>query len=66
MTTIDDTMMNPRKLAELTGMQIGTVYAWRKRRETTGMPEPDATAGRTPLWKAATIIPWLRATNRLS
>lgn len=62
---IDDTMLNPRHLAEMTGFKIGTVYAWRKRRESTLMPEPDAIAGRTPLWRADRIVPWLRATNRL-
>lgn len=63
---IDDELLNPRRLAEMTGVQLNTVHAWRKRRDTSGMPEPDQYFGRTPLWKPATIIPWLRATNRLS
>lgn len=65
MTAIAHNMLNPRKLAEMTGYQINTVHAWRKRRTTTGMPEPDLIVGRTPLWRPTTIIPWLRATNRV-
>lgn len=65
MATIEQDMLNPRHLAELTGMQLNTVYIWRKRRDKNGMPEPDMIVARTPLWKPATIIPWLKVTNRL-
>lgn len=58
-------LLNPQALAEMTGRQVNTVHAWSKRRKTTGMPEPDKRYGLTPLWKPETILPWLKATNRL-
>lgn len=61
----DSELLNPQHLAELTGAQLNTVYIWRKRRATNGMPDPDKVIGRTPQWRPETIIPWLRATNRL-
>lgn len=64
--TADLEMLNPRHLADLTGKQLNTVYQWRKRRATNGMPDPDKFIGRAPLWKPETIVPWLRATNRLT
>lgn len=59
-------MLNPLHLAEITGVQLNTVYQWRKRRAVNGMPDPDIVIGRTPQWKRETIVPWLRATNRLT
>lgn len=66
MTVIEADMLNPRQLSELAGVQLNTVHAWRKRRDTCGMPEPDTFAGRTPLWRESTIVPWLRATDRIA
>ena len=60
-----DDLLNPRNLAEMTGRQLNTVHAWRKRRATTGMPDPDKYYGRTPVWERSTIEPWLKATNRI-
>lgn len=65
MTTISANLVNPGQLSEMTGVQLNTVYAWRKRRATNGMPEPDLVIGRTPQWDRDKIILWLKATNRL-
>ena len=65
MPTITEDMLNPRQLSELAGVKLGTVHTWRKRRATTGMPDPNMVVGRTPLWTPETIMPWLKATNRI-
>lgn len=65
MTTISANLVNPGQLSEMTGVQLNTVYAWRKRRATNGMPEPDLVIGRTPQWDRDKITLWLKATNRL-
>lgn len=64
-TTTDLTYLNPKMLADITGAPINTVHSWRKRRDSNGMPDPDMIAGRVPLWKPDTILPWLHATNRV-
>lgn len=64
--TADLEMLNPRQLAEFADVQVNTVYQWRKRRAVNGMPDPQAILGRTPVWSLDEIVPWLRATNRLT
>lgn len=66
MARIDNTLMGPSELAAYAGVKKNTVYMWRKRRSTNGMPDPDQHVGRTPAWKPDTIMPWLRITGRLN
>lgn len=48
-------MWTTTDVANYLGVQVGTVSSYRQRQQ---MPSPDATYGRTPLWKAQTIIEW--------
>lgn len=49
------------EIAELTGLAIGTVYAYRKRGK---LPAPDFELGVGPVWKRETIEQWNAERNR--
>jgi len=48
-------------VASYLGVQVGTVSSYRQRDQ---MPAPDATIGRTHIWRPARIIAWHRTRPR--
>lgn len=50
------------EIADSLGLGRPLVTAWRKRR-SHGMPEPDAELASGPIWRAATVEPWIAATR---
>lgn len=50
------------EIADDLGLGRPLVTAWRKRR-SHGMPEPDAELASGPIWRAATVEPWIEATR---
>lgn len=51
----DDPLLEISDLAAHLGVQVTSVRRYRARGE---LPEPDARAGRSPLWRASTITAW--------
>jgi hypothetical protein len=50
------------EVADALGLNRQLVTVWRKRR-SWGMPEPDDELASGPLWRGATIEPWIDATR---
>ena len=48
-------------VAAYLGVQVGTVSSYRQREQ---MPAPDATIGRTHIWRPARIIEWHQSRPR--
>ena len=51
---IDD-LLETKDIAALLGVRVATVRQYKLRGD---LPPPDATAGRSPLWRRATIEQW--------
>ena len=52
------------EIADALGQSRQLVTVWRRRR-TRGMPEPDAELASGPVWRGATIEPWIDDQIRL-
>jgi hypothetical protein len=50
------------EVADALGLNRQLVTVWRRRR-SRGMPEPDDELASGPLWRGATIEPWIAATR---
>lgn len=50
------------EVADALGLNRQLVTVWRRRR-SWGMPEPDDELASGPLWRGATIEPWIEATR---
>ena len=50
------------EVADALGLNRQLVTVWRRRR-SWGMPEPDDELASGPLWRGATIEPWIAATR---
>lgn len=48
------------EIADALGVERQLVTVWRKRR-SRGIPEPDAELASGPLWRGATVEPWIDA-----
>lgn len=53
-------VIGTREIAEMAGVQIGTVHQWRYNRRYKEFPEPDWMLASGPVWKKYKIERWLK------
>jgi hypothetical protein len=56
-----DTLLTAKEIAELLDVHPGTITSYHSRGQ---MPVPDATYGRTNLWKRSTVDAWRAGVTR--